>query len=65
MTAMPMSDLDASKEAVRAFWDKASCGEIYADGMTGAPRRWKRLRRGERYRLEPYLRDLRSLRRRA
>jgi ubiquinone/menaquinone biosynthesis C-methylase UbiE len=43
------------KAEVRGFWDAASCGEVYADGLDAE----ERLRRQAeaRYRLEPYIRD--------
>lgn len=49
---MDMSDLKAE---VRGFWDKASCGEVYAEGL-GAEQRF-RAQSEARYQLEPYIRD--------
>jgi SAM-dependent methyltransferase len=42
------------KSEVRGFWDAASCGEVYADGLS-AEQRFRR-HADARYRLEPYLR---------
>jgi len=44
-----------TKEAVRDFWDEASCGEVYAQGATLADQFAAHAR--ARYQLEPYLRD--------
>jgi SAM-dependent methyltransferase len=42
------------KAEVRGFWDAASCGEIYAEGVTAVQRFHKHAE--ARYRLEPYIR---------
>lgn len=49
---MNMPDLKAE---VREFWDAASCGEVYAEGLTTEQR--FRKHSDERYRLEPYIRS--------
>jgi len=51
-TAMNVPDL---KDEVREFWDAASCGEVYAEGVTIEQR--FRNHADERYRLEPYIRS--------
>jgi SAM-dependent methyltransferase len=48
---MNTSDLKAE---VRGFWDAASCGEVYAEGLT-AEEQFRRHAEA-RYRLEPYIR---------
>jgi 2-polyprenyl-3-methyl-5-hydroxy-6-metoxy-1,4-benzoquinol methylase len=48
---MDMPDL---KTEVRGFWDAASCGEVYAQGV-GAEQKFRRHAEA-RYRLEPYIR---------
>jgi SAM-dependent methyltransferase len=47
-----MSDTQ-QKDAVRAFWNEKSCGEVYAVGSD--ERASYEAQRDERYRLEPYL----------
>jgi SAM-dependent methyltransferase len=51
------ADMDVSgpKAEVREFWDAASCGEIYAEGVSAEHRFRKQA--DARYRLEPYIRD--------
>jgi ubiquinone/menaquinone biosynthesis C-methylase UbiE len=48
---MDMPDL---KSEVRGFWDAASCGEVYAEGLSAQERFRKHAE--ARYRLEPYIR---------
>ena len=48
---MDMADL---KTEVRDFWDAASCGEVYAEGLSAKQRFRKHAE--ARYRLEPYIR---------
>jgi len=43
------------KEDVRLFWEKMSCGEVYAEGDSLAAQLESQA--GQRYELEPYLRD--------
>ncbi len=43
------------KDAVRAFWDEASCGEVYAVGDSGRERHERQA--VARYQLEPYIFD--------
>jgi ubiquinone/menaquinone biosynthesis C-methylase UbiE len=43
------------KEDVRLFWEKMSCGEVYAEGDSLAAQLESQAR--QRYELEPYLRD--------
>ena len=43
------------KEDVRLFWEKMSCGEIYAEGDSLAAQLENQAR--QRYEMEPYLRD--------
>jgi SAM-dependent methyltransferase len=52
---MKAAEDEQLKDAVRAFWDEASCGEVYAIG----PSERERLDRQEaaRYELEPYIFD--------
>lgn len=45
--------MEAPKEAVRAFWDAAACGEVYATGSTPEERFASQAR--SRYELEPYI----------
>jgi SAM-dependent methyltransferase len=45
--------MDASKAAVRDFWDETSCGEVYAGGET--PRARFAAHAETRFRLEPYI----------
>jgi ubiquinone/menaquinone biosynthesis C-methylase UbiE len=49
---MDVADL---KSEVRGFWDAASCGEVYAEGLSAEQRFRKHAE--ARYRLEPYIRD--------
>ena len=44
-----------AKDAVASFWERASCGEIYAAGASAADGLDEQARR--RYLLEPYIRD--------
>jgi ubiquinone/menaquinone biosynthesis C-methylase UbiE len=46
-------DISGLKTEVRDFWDVASCGEIYAEGL-GAEQRFRK-QAETRYRLEPYI----------
>ena len=41
------------KEEVKEFWDKASCGEIYASGQSEQEK--YEAHRHTRYELEPYI----------
>jgi SAM-dependent methyltransferase len=43
------------KAEIRGFWDAASCGEVYAEGLSAEQR--FRNHAEERYRLEPYIRS--------
>ena len=43
------------KEDVRLFWEKMSCGEVYAEGDSLAAQLESQAR--QRYELEPYLRE--------
>lgn len=43
------------KDSVRAFWDQASCGEVYAAGSSDLE--YYESHRAARYRLEPYIFD--------
>jgi SAM-dependent methyltransferase len=43
------------KAEVRGFWDAASCGEVYAEGLTSEQGFCNQAE--ARYRLEPYIRD--------
>jgi len=56
-TAAPpaLADMDTPdlKAEVRGFWDAASCGEVYADGLTADQR--FRQHAAARYSLEPYI----------
>jgi SAM-dependent methyltransferase len=45
----------AGKENVREFWDRAPCGEIYAEGES--PEEGLRLQSEARFTLEPYIHD--------
>jgi ubiquinone/menaquinone biosynthesis C-methylase UbiE len=47
-------DVTGPKAEVREFWDAASCGEIYAEGLSVEQRFRKHAE--ARYRLEPYIR---------
>ena len=55
MIAAAPSIREEQKERVRAFWDEASCGEVYADGKEVR----ERLERQSeaRYQLEPFIFD--------
>jgi len=53
-TGIDMNAPDLKAE-VREFWDAASCGEVYAEGLTAEQRFRKHSE--ERYRLEPYIRS--------
>jgi SAM-dependent methyltransferase len=44
---------DEEKKRVRAFWDKASCGEVYADGSEARVRLERQAK--ARYELEPFI----------
>lgn len=46
--------MQEAKGAVRAFWDRQSCGEVYAEGES--PRAQFAAQARARYQLEPYLR---------
>lgn len=46
---------DDLKESVREFWNRQSCGEVYASGASFREQVDNQAR--ERYRLEPYLKD--------
>jgi SAM-dependent methyltransferase len=48
-------DVSGLKAEVRDFWDAASCGEIYAEGLDAEQRFRKQAE--ARYRLEPYIPD--------
>lgn len=50
-----MSSKVAEKEDVRDFWNKGSCGEVYADGQS--ERDYYETHMKARYQLEPYIRD--------
>lgn len=50
-----MSDASTKKEEVLAFWDAASCGEVYAEGETSEEQFQAHSR--ARYNLEPYILD--------
>jgi len=43
------------KAEVHEFWNVASCGEVYAKGVTSEQRFWSQAQ--ARYRLEPYIHD--------
>jgi SAM-dependent methyltransferase len=49
------TEADSLKQRVRDFWDRASCGEVYAQGVS-LPERLERQAQA-RYELEPYIRD--------
>ena len=51
----PVSDASTKKEEVLAFWDAASCGEVYAEGETSEEQFQAHSR--ARYNLEPYILD--------
>lgn len=59
MSPFRMADADMNmpdqKSEVRSFWDTASCGEVYARGLSTEQRFRKHA--DARYRLEPYIRS--------
>lgn len=53
MPAIPEPSDNMMKEEVRAFWDRESCGEVYAVGATPIAQMREQAR--ERYALEPFI----------
>lgn len=53
MTALPSTAATPEKEAVRAFWDEAACGEVYAEGPD--LRNQLEQQAKVRYQLEPFI----------
>lgn len=52
---MLAESVDPLKDDVRAFWDRASCGEVYAHGQTPIDQMREQAR--HRYQLEPFIRS--------